>query len=44
VGYHTGNYDADHSVEGERRFANTPIPVVNDLDEIIKAIETGPKA
>ena len=41
VGYHTGNYDPDHSVEGERRFANMPIPVDNDLDEIVKAIETG---
>ncbi len=40
VGYHTGNYDADHRVEGERRFANMPTPVDNDLDEIIKAIET----
>ena len=41
VAYHTGNYDPDHSVEGERRFANMPIPVDNDLDAVVKAIETG---
>jgi threonine synthase len=40
VGYHTGNYDADHAVEGPRPFANMPEPVPNDLDAIIKAIET----
>ncbi|MHC4984763.1 MAG: threonine synthase [Planctomycetota bacterium] len=40
VGYHTGNYDEDHAVQGERRYSNLPIPVANDLDEIVKAIET----
>jgi len=39
VGYHTGNYDKDHEVEGERRYSNMPIPVANDLDQIVKAIE-----
>ena len=39
VGYHTGDYDANHQVEGERPFANLPIPVANNLDELVKAIE-----
>ena len=40
VGYHTGAYDADHQVEGERRYGNLPIQVANDLDKIVEAIET----
>ncbi|HDZ21811.1 hypothetical protein LCGC14_0368950 [marine sediment metagenome] len=40
VGYHTGQYDPDHQVEGERLYANMPIPVANDLDKIVEAIET----
>jgi threonine synthase len=39
VGYHTGNYEANHEVEGERHFANMPIQVANDLDDIVRAIE-----
>jgi len=39
VGYHTGQYDPDHQVEGERLYANMPVPVANDLDKIIEAIE-----
>ncbi len=40
VGYHTGNYDADHRVEGPRHFSNMPVAVANDLDDIVRAIET----
>jgi len=39
VGYHTGEYDPDHKVKGDRPFANMPTPVANELDAIIKAIE-----
>ncbi len=40
VGYHTGAYPEGKAVEGPRHFANVPIPVANDLDAIVKAIET----
>ncbi|MFW6145998.1 MAG: threonine synthase, partial [Planctomycetota bacterium] len=41
VGYHTGNYPEGKDVEGPRHFANVPIPVANDLDAIVAAIESG---
>jgi len=39
VGYHTGNYPEGKQVAGERRYSNMPVPVANDLDAIIAAIE-----
>ena len=39
VGYHTGKYAPGKEVEGERRYANLPTPVANDLEAIIAAIE-----
>lgn len=39
VGYHTGEYPPGKAVEGERRYANLPIPVANDLDAIISAVK-----
>ena len=40
VGYHTGRYPEGKEVVGERHFANLPIPVANDPDAIIAAIES----
>lgn len=39
VGYHTGQYAKGKEVQGERHFANLPIPVADDLDAICRAIE-----
>ncbi len=39
VGYHTGNYPKGKEIEGERRYANLPIPVADDLDAIVAAIQ-----
>ena len=42
VGYHTGAYPEGKEVEGPRDFVNVPVPVANDLDAIIAAIEGRP--
>ena len=39
VGYHTGKYPPGKEVQGERRYANLPIPVANDIDAIVAAIQ-----
>jgi threonine synthase len=41
VAYHTSDQDQFNEVPGVRRaaFANPPVAVRNDLDEIIKAIQ-----
>jgi len=40
VGYHTGEASGGKSIPQPRHFANGPIPVVNELDAIIAAIES----
>ncbi len=44
VGYHTGQFAAGKEVEGERPYANLPVPVANDLAAIVAAIERHPAA
>ena len=39
VGYHTGQYPAGKEVQGDRLYANMPIPVADDLDAICAIIE-----
>jgi len=41
VGYHTGKYAPGKEVEGDRPFANLPVQVVDDIDKICEAIESG---
>ena len=38
VGYHTGEFPAGKAVEGERPYANAPIPVADDIDAICALI------
>ena len=44
VGYHTGQWLPGKEVDGERRFANSPIPVADELDAICEAIEAAEPA
>jgi len=42
VGYHTGRFQPGKEVAGERRFANLPVQVVDDIEKICEAIEATP--